>query len=576
MAAQYAAWAEKQIEAGRLSQAEQGLLRAQDFADVSSDISYLLAKTHSRLNRPQGAVLLAVRQALEARRWDRRSADEARLLEAEVLIRTGALEEAYGELLQVPVNLRSLELRLLALKLLGRREAFLTLAEEAFARYPGAPGPLALYFTYCSEILPQPEEFALMNRALSLVPALMRSSPELVYLSLPFIQNEEQKILLLEEARAAGQILPESIPAAIKLGIITENTALEELFASDGLPYRADTRFPVLRPWEPALPGFSYSIGTGGFSPEGGEKAYSFGLLSEVWELLRTDEGRRIFIRNLGASPVVLLVDDNRDGFPEAFVRYRHGEISSYGWDSDQDGLLEMEIRFARGRPEEGRTVLAAASPGPSFPVRDEDRAFLKMKWGVYPAITSAETPDLRFSTPGEAGFPYSPLSFRRVFDTGEAGPYFGFLFPERNPGVQISLRILAAEATLIERASADFPGAVERISLSGGIPLLAETFYRGRLVSETRYTLGRPVSRMADFDLDFRLETRIQYIQPEGAGWTDFGEYIEYIESDFDGDGIFEYSERRQGSRSVEFAWDLDGDGYRERVQTRELASGK
>ena len=73
VATQYVLWAEDAITAGQWTRARAALERAADFADVSSDISYLLALARSRTNDNRGSVLQAVRQAIKTGLWSRYS-----------------------------------------------------------------------------------------------------------------------------------------------------------------------------------------------------------------------------------------------------------------------------------------------------------------------------------------------------------------------------------------------------------------------------------------------------------------------------------------------------------------------
>jgi len=75
LARQYAAWARNMIDEGLWKEALEGLERAKDFADVSSDISYLLAAARlhhiyvdPRCNRLN--VVEALDSAIETNRWE--------------------------------------------------------------------------------------------------------------------------------------------------------------------------------------------------------------------------------------------------------------------------------------------------------------------------------------------------------------------------------------------------------------------------------------------------------------------------------------------------------------------------
>jgi hypothetical protein len=69
--------------------------------------------------------------------------------------------------------------------------------------------------------------------------------------------------------------VPASLPTALKFGVIDEAIALEELFA--------------------------------------GAKTLDLALLGELWELLRNEEARAVFRRNLSSYTGVITEDTDRD-----------------------------------------------------------------------------------------------------------------------------------------------------------------------------------------------------------------------------------------------------------------------
>jgi hypothetical protein len=134
----------------------------------------------------------------------------------------------------------------------------------------------------------------------------------------------------------------------------------------------------------------------------------------------------------------------------------------------------------------------------------------------------------------------------------------------------------------------------VEWIDLDRGIPLRAVEILNGRPVSVTEFVMGKPVSQRADLDCDSRMETirrfRAAAVAPVGAApvgaavsgaagttsgeapWEDPLDYkkiVEFSESDWNGDGIFETSEEYLLDGSVVYSWDMDGDGVREYSET-------
>jgi hypothetical protein len=87
----------------------------------------------------------------------------------------------------------------------------------------------------------------------------------------------------------------------------------------------------------------------------------------------------------------------------------------------------------------------------------------------------------------------------------------------------------------------------------------------------------GKPVRERLDQDMDSRMETRRRFRKPplpaEGAGEEDILDYkreVEFSESDWDGNGIFETAEEYLPDGRIIYSWDMDGDGLREYSEMR------
>jgi hypothetical protein len=107
--------------------------------------------------------------------------------------------------------------------------------------------------------------------------------------------------------------------------------------------------------------------------------------------------------------------------------------------------------------------------------------------------------------------------------------------------------QLLLSYAYRIERPGRDFAGSVERIECKNGVVSSAKEYLGGRLVSETVYENGIPAFARIDLDLDGRMETIRRFRRAaadESEGVMERIFEIESVESDFDGDGAFEYRE--------------------------------
>jgi hypothetical protein len=554
-AEKYVQWALGAAGEGRWREAEAALERAADYADVSSDLSYLLALARSHEGRPGGAVLEAARRALETDRWRRYTPEEGRLLEAETLIRLRSFPMALESLSRVPESAAAARLRLLALRGLPDMPAFRAAMARALEQYPREPALVRilletlrpgygtpLYPALPPQGLPPGNEGELVALALRRLPFLLESDPELAYRAVPFVRDTAEARRLVESYRAAGGRKAASLPAALALGVIDEDQAMDELFYHPALVSPA-------RPAEPVL-----------------DRA----LLGSLYTLLRSDGGKDRFIRNLLSFSGVITEDAQEDGYIEARTRYRDGMITGYSRDADQDGLPETELFFTGGVPDRAEFVVlpdASVYGQPEafrFPVKDEERSKAFLWWERYPAVLRTELAGLVY-IPRPLELNYAPVRLAPLFGSGP-------LYPE---GEQAGLtrRALVSFSLAIERPG--YGGGLERVELDRGVPRRAVETLDGRTVSVTEFRLGRPYTQRIDLDLDGRMETvrrfRRDFESPVPAAdhpW-EYAGILEFSESDWDGDGVFEYGETYLPGNTVIRSWDMDRDGVREYVET-------
>ncbi|MDR1317996.1 MAG: hypothetical protein LBJ90_00095, partial [Treponema sp.] len=279
-AERYLLWAEQALAEGRRKEALAALERASDFSDVSSDLSFLLAKVRRGEGKPRGAVLEALGRALETGRWRRYSADEARLLEAEELIALRNYPAALAVLAGVPGGADSAALRLSALRGLPDMPEFRRLVAEALDRYPRDPRPAKIFFTHARNGIPGPGEQALMDTALRRLPFLLDSDPDLAWMAAPFMRDTEEARRMVSAYRAGGFSNPASLPVSLNLGLIGDAEAVEELFAPG----------PPVQNAEPAAADAPRA------APE---TALDRDLIVEVFGLLRSAGGRNGFTEKL-------------------------------------------------------------------------------------------------------------------------------------------------------------------------------------------------------------------------------------------------------------------------------------
>jgi hypothetical protein len=508
-AEKYADWAQGAINRDQWLLAEEALERAADYADVSSDLSYLLALTRIRLDRPRRAVLETLHKALAFNQWNRYSGAKARLLLAETLVAIQSYEEALASLELAEAGEQEISLRALAYRGLRDSRRFIQTIREALDRYPRSTRPVRILFTYAADRIPAAEERELISLCLRRLPFLLDTDPELAFLAIPFIRDTEEARRLVAAYRADGGTNPAALPAALNLGVIDENLATEELFQN-----------PVL----------------------------DKNLIETVWGLLRSDGGRRSFADSLSRFSGTITEDIDRDGWSESRTSYRDGTISGYSYDADQDLLPELEVFFSFGIPTQAELTASDA----------DSSVRVYVKWEQYPAILQAELEGVRYiPRPGE--FLFKPLELRDLLGSA-------LLYPERVFSKRISRRTLVSLALTIERPGREIPESLERIEMNRGVPQRSRVYLQDRLIADTEYLLGQPLLQRIDMDLDGRLETIRRFNQGESLQGD--ATNLASSESDWDGDGIYEYGERYLEDTVIR-SWDMDGDGIREYTET-------
>ncbi|MDR2419689.1 MAG: hypothetical protein LBD79_11690 [Treponema sp.] len=524
MAKRYVAWAETAIAEGRWTEALAALERGMDFVDVSSDMSYLLARVRLHERQNAGAVLEAIRYAEATKRWNVYTLAAARFLEAETLTQLRAFFEALNILSTLPQSADTICLRLTILEHLDERQAFRTLFAQALVDYPRDPRPVHIFLEYAADRLPEANERDLMAIVLRRLPFLLEADPDLAWLAAPFIIDLEESRRVLAAYRAINTPAPMSIPASLSIGLITETQAVDELFSVKTIDKK---------------------------------------LLLTVWNTLKSNTAQEQFKQNIARYSGVISEDIDSDGFVETLVEYRDGVIVAYSYDGNQDGYEELSLAFDAGAP----AWAEFAVPGGSnmlFAYPAPERAVLE--WQHYPAILDIRFENTRF-VPRPFDFFFAPVYFINLFD----GPPNEFLYPERDPlSSSLSKRAMISSAVFIERPSAEFAGAIERIELENGVPQSAVEWLKEQLISQTSFSLGRPISQYVDLDLNGHLETVRHFRQagsaPVSLDLDALEKTVEFIESDRDGDGIFEYAEQHSAGVILRF-WDFNQDGIREQV---------
>jgi hypothetical protein len=489
MADLYAEWAGNIIEQGYWSEGLAALERANDFANVSSDISFLLALARSHENKPRESVIEAFNMALAVNRWVMYYPVSARLMKAENLIALRAYNEALVELSHVDRGPREASLTLMALAP-WRPVEFRRLLRETLDRYPRESEPVRLFFKFIANndadgMIPSSDDLEILELIRRRLPALVLDDPELAWIAAPYIRDIDEARRMVSAYRAVNDPVQESIPIALKLGVIDEETALAELFD------------------------FSRERHSGG-------NILEIALLGEIWDLLGGEEPKALFRRNLSAYTGVITEDADRDGFPETFAEYDRGWLRRCVYDTAQDRVPALTIFFEGGNPHR---ALALIPPEPvgggSRPTTREwsetaegfvesaltSRKSAEIQWERYPAVLETELDGARF-IPRPFDFHFSPVLFVELWGSGA-------FFPRRDPmTAALTRRTLVSWSLRVERPSLEFNGGIEVVELNQGIPVRAREYVGGLMVAETEFLRGRPQIQWVDLDFNGRMDT--------------------------------------------------------------------
>ena len=576
-AEQYVRWAGQAIEEGRWGEALAALERAADFANVSSDVSYLLAYVRSREGKSRVSVIEALDKAIETNRWVSYNAVQAFLLKAEQLIAVRRFTDALYVLDQAEGNAVTERADLAILRLLAFRglasgnnadsvqalARFRGLTLSAMDRFPRDPRPLRIFFEYARDRNPEPlaepvlwqgsarvsaGDMDLLELALRRLPFLVESDPELAWMAALFTRDTEEARRLVASYRAGGishimnrdfRPVPSSIAPALNLGLLGDIEAVEELFSG--------------------VRGFNSPFPSG--LAANGFPVLDLRDITDVYSLLRSEEGRFFFTRNLLSFSGIIISDDDRDGYIDSHAYFQDGVIVEYARDINQENIFDLQILFS----PDGVPVLAG------IPITGQPSAAV-IVWEQYPSVEQITLAQEMFLF-RPADFQFAPVTFVSL---GGSGNFAGLAYPVPQPEYMgLTRRTLVSFSSSIRRPSLEFDGAVEEIFLERGIPLQIVETLNGREVSVTEFSLGLPVTQRLDLDLDGRMETIRRFRRPpldfDFFRIFNYSSLIASSQSDWTGEGVFKTGEVYLEDGSVVYTWDMDGSGIMNYSETED-----
>jgi tetratricopeptide (TPR) repeat protein len=565
VAAQYVEWAQKAISEGRWNEALIALERAKDFANVSSDISYLLAMTRDFNGKSKTGVIEALDSAIETNRWISRDyMIDAPVYKASVLCQLRKYNEALAALEQAGIGLSLNEYKahvhLLIFKGMAASGDASALAlfrsnlVKYMDRYPQDSVLLDIFFEYARNRIPEsPYDTDILEFVLRRLPFIIEAAPELAWKAAPFMRDTEEARRYTAAYRAGslsniqgGNFLPHpgSIPAALNLGLLGDTEAVDELFLE--------------------IRGLNNQLQAG--IPADGRPVLDRRILTDVFDLLRSDEGRDYFTLKLLSFSGLIVSDDDNDKVIDSYAVYENGVVREFYLDKDQNNVFDFKIAFSA----DGVPVLA------DIPVMGQKEPALvtwdqSMSTSRYPLVKSVKLDDEDFSFP-HASFSYAPVELSLLGGSkNAAGAVYPVVIPQN---IILTRRTLVSFASSLIRKSTEFPGAMEVISLERGVPVKAVEQKDGDEISVTEFSLGAPVIQYVDVDMDGRKETIRRFHRPApGSAFFQTFNYRSLVassESDWTGDGKYMTKEVYPQDGSVVYSWDMDGSGTQNHSETR------
>ena len=566
---QYALFVQQLIDEGKWSEASAAAVRAGDFANASSDISYQIALIQFHFKHASGAVIDNLDTAIETNRWVIYNENSAFLLKTQLLIilknYNGALIylDAVGSRMESDAQMRAdaQMLRLTALRgvALGTGYntdlvVFRSSVLNAMDRFPRDPRPLRIFFEYANKRLPDQSnlpasDINLLELALRRLPFLLETDPELAWMAAPLIRDTDAARRLLASYRSGGipniqnrdfMPHPGSIPAALNLGLIDDRTAVEELFSGS---------IAFNNPVPPEI----ISINNNGQILAYGNPVIDKNIISGVYRMLRSEEGRALFTQKLLLFTGFIYTDDERDGYAENIVYYREGSVNFLIHYHIHDNISSIIINFNFNNVPEKISISLTG----------QSSRRVELFWERYPSVIQAKLGNETFLF-APVDFQYAPVALAWL---GGSNAYDGVLYPSiSNHYFEITYRTLVSFCSSLIRPSLEFDNAFETIQMSRGVIQNVTEELNGTRISVTEFQRGLPSVQYIDLDLDGRMETIRSFRRPPaGYVWQDLFDYRRLLsssESDFRGDGRFKTMEVYQLDGSVVYYYDLDGSG--------------
>jgi len=410
------------------------------------------------------------------------------------------------------------------------------------------PSPSAGIFAGNSDLLEG--DLSLMELILRRLPFLLENDPELAWMAAPFIRDINEARRLVASYRSGGipgvqnrdfKPHPESIPAALNLGLLDDIEACEELFSG----------------------GVSHNNPVSLYFKPNGNPVLNSDVITRAFNLLRSEEGRDFFTQKLLSFTGIIYADEDNDGYFDSFAQYESGIIKLFEYDTEQKYASDFLIFFDDGIPDyaiirvTGQSINAhvnweRVSSAARYPFVDQV---------ILGNPISKPNEIIKF---GPAVYQYAPVSFITL---GGSNKREGIFFPVPDyRHIEFSYRTLVLNCSSITRSSPEIHRAEEIFYMNRGIIQKAAEFINQESISITDFEKGYPVIQHIDLDQDGRMETIRRFRRPppdtDRQELLNYRNFIESSESDWRGDGKFKTKEVYLENGTVVYYFDMDGSG--------------
>jgi tetratricopeptide (TPR) repeat protein len=469
------------------------------FVPSHSDANYLRALYGLSTGEPLAGALSNLERALAGSSFNRVAEDDARLLYASLLVRTHRSSTALRMLEGIQGSAESLFIESVARRTLGDQDGARKAIIRSLEQYPHDPRPLLAWLRSAERPIQDARDKKVISAGFLALETLKISDPDVLVELAPYAVSVDETRYLIREFRATGGASARASILALKFGLATEAKAISEFFSGVYVFTQAD--------------------------------------MDALYRMLSSESSRSEFAAAFAGFSGIVLDDPDKDGIAETAISLTKGALVSWKHDPDQDGLVDAEIEFGSALPLVFKTTSGSTR--------------LTLRYDPWPKVSEAVFIDgtgTRRYRLGPARVSFPVVSLIPIGADPLKGPYLINVSGEGMP----SERLFVTSAYKLERTRESIRETVE---LHEGIPQRAWWYDDLGRTGYSVYSRGVPAPESIDLDGDGRFESRRLW------AITELGNVVpEYIETDLDADGLYEYREMLVAPFVK--SWDYDADG--------------